>query len=102
MVTFPGHHIPGTPAQWGAALANKIGLPVRRASAKPRSSVANHWMAGGDFIGEAPLTAGTACAFAGVEEYANHAKAKAVNTAFLISSPLQTQMKYQATLTYLP
>jgi len=51
-------------------------------------------MAGGDFVGEAPLTAGTACAFAGVEEYANHAKAKAVNTAFLISSPFQSQIKY--------
>lgn len=48
------------------------------------------------------MTAGTACAFAGVEEYANHAKAKAGNTAFLISGPLQTQMKYQATFIYLP
>ena len=44
MVTLPGHHIPETPAQCGAALTNRMGLPVRFASARPRSRVANHWI----------------------------------------------------------
>ena len=42
--TLPGHHMPLTPAQCGAPLRKRIGLPVRLASASPRSSVANHWM----------------------------------------------------------
>ena len=36
--------MPETPAQCGAAETNRIGRPVRSASALPASQVANHWM----------------------------------------------------------
>ena len=49
IVSLPGHHMPGTPAQWGAPLTNRIGLPVRRASAKPRVKVAYHWIGASAF-----------------------------------------------------
>ena len=44
ILTLPGHHIPATPAQCGAPETSMIGLPVRLASASPRSRVAYHWM----------------------------------------------------------
>ena len=36
--------MPDTPEQCGAPDTSRMGLPVRLASARPRSSVANHWM----------------------------------------------------------
>src|SRR5260221_14572795 len=44
MSCLPGHQMPDTPPQLGAAATNKIGLPVRVASARPVSQVANHGM----------------------------------------------------------
>lgn len=73
MVTLPGHHMPDTPAQCGAALTNRIGLPVRLASSSPRLKVANHWIetsmsfcavAKGAVAGLPPLS--TVCANAGL------------------------------------
>src|SRR5690349_8280695 len=41
---LPGHQVPGTPPQLGAAERNRIGLPVRRASASPSFRRVNHWI----------------------------------------------------------
>src|SRR5262245_25483843 len=53
MSCLPGHQMPETPAQCGAAATSKIGLPVRLASARPLSQVAYQAMPAGRAAGAA-------------------------------------------------
>ena len=50
MFCLPGHHMPGTPRHCAAAVMNRIGFPVRFASAKPSVKTPYHAMPGTTFL----------------------------------------------------
>src|ERR1051325_9880921 len=66
---LPGHHVPGTPPQLGAAERKRIGRPVRFASARPSFKRVNHWMPPDGTAGVA-AGAGTVSARAEVDRQA--------------------------------
>src|SRR3954467_14459555 len=57
---LPGHQIPETPAQCGAAETSRIGLRGRAASALPAAQEAIHWMPGDPLAGTPPAFAWSA------------------------------------------